>query len=182
VDDSAVAGEDYLPATGTLTFPVGETVQTVPVSLVGELLNEAHEIFFLDVQLVGGEGIVALNTRGVGTIVNDDACPVSTNYWEAHPDEWPVHHLLIGDVEYGAAALGKLLDYTGGDAATRLARELVGTRFNLAVGSDPAVLPLVQQVDAFLEQYPPGSKPQGEAKQTARDLRIELEQYNTDPC
>ena len=34
----------------------------------------------------------------------------------------------------------------------------------------------------FLEQHPPGSRPLGQAKQTARDLRIELEQYNTDPC
>ena len=39
-------------------------------------------------ELIGGEGVVALDTRGTGTVVNDDACPSSTSYWAANAAEW----------------------------------------------------------------------------------------------
>jgi len=181
-DGSAVAGDDYLAAAGTLNIPVGQTARTVPVSVVGDVIDEPHRTFSLDLQWVGGEGSVALDLTATGTIHNDDACPRSTDDWAANPAQWPVTHLLIGGVDYGEQDLLNLLGSNDGDASTRLARELAGTRLNLAAGSDPAIESLADQIDTFLEQYPPGSKPTGGVRLTALDFKDQLESYNTDPC
>jgi subtilisin family serine protease/subtilisin-like proprotein convertase family protein len=69
-DGSATAASDYLETSGSVVFPPGSTAQTVAVPVVGDILDEAKEHFFLsltpDVNLSIGRGL------GRGTIVDDD--------------------------------------------------------------------------------------------------------------
>ncbi len=64
---------DYLPTNGKLTFAPGETQKTVSVQVVGDPRNESDETWF--VNLSNSVGGAIGDSRGQGTIVNDDAVP-----------------------------------------------------------------------------------------------------------
>ncbi len=68
-DDGAVAGEDYLPATGTLTF-TGTTTQQIAVPILGDLMVEGDETFI--VILENSSGATVADDSGQVTILNDD--------------------------------------------------------------------------------------------------------------
>ncbi|GEM_PF-1092979 len=70
-DDTAVAGEDYAPTNGTLTFNAGETSKTVTVSVAGDNKVESDETFFVNLSNVTNADI--LDPEGIGTILNDDS-------------------------------------------------------------------------------------------------------------
>jgi hypothetical protein len=70
---ATVAGNDYLSASGTLTFAPGQTTQRITVVVKGDTLNEADETFF--VNLSDPVNATLVKSQGVGTIVNDDALP-----------------------------------------------------------------------------------------------------------
>jgi glucose/arabinose dehydrogenase len=74
-DGSATAGTDYIAAAGGLTFPPGTTQQTVPVSVLGDGVTEADESFFLN--LSSPANATLGDGQGTGTIVDDDATPLS---------------------------------------------------------------------------------------------------------
>jgi chitinase len=56
VDGSAVAGTDYVAASGTLTFPAGTTTRTVSVLVMGDILPEGSETFTLRLSNASGAG------------------------------------------------------------------------------------------------------------------------------
>ena len=68
---ATVAGNDYLAATGTLTFSPGQTSRVVTVSVVGDVTPELNENFFVNLSNLTGGGSIN-DGQGVGTIVNDD--------------------------------------------------------------------------------------------------------------
>jgi subtilisin family serine protease/subtilisin-like proprotein convertase family protein/DNA-binding cell septation regulator SpoVG len=70
---TAVAGYDYLPVAGTLTFQPGETLHTVPVIILGDGLHESDETLFLN--LSGAAGVSIADSQAVATITNDDVIP-----------------------------------------------------------------------------------------------------------
>jgi LmbE family N-acetylglucosaminyl deacetylase len=76
-NNTATAPQDYtaLPST-VLTFPAGQTTQTITVSVAGDALDEANEQFF--VNLSGAGGATIADNRGVGTITDDDPTPTLT--------------------------------------------------------------------------------------------------------
>lgn len=70
VDNTALAGEDYVATSGTRVFDAGVQTVTVTVQVVGDDIVEPSEMFFLELSNpVGGS---LNNMRGVGQIVNDD--------------------------------------------------------------------------------------------------------------
>ena len=75
-DDTAIAGSDYLPAAGTLTFAPGEASKDVVVDVMGDTLSEPTETFRMALSQPSGAGIVG--GVAVGTIVKDSAEPVPT--------------------------------------------------------------------------------------------------------
>jgi ELWxxDGT repeat protein len=70
-DGTAVAGADYVAASGTLTFAPGVTTQTVSVAVNGDTATEAHESFSL--ALSNGSGAVLVDATAAGTILDDEA-------------------------------------------------------------------------------------------------------------
>lgn len=74
-DGTALAGEDYVPVSGTLVLYPGEIQAVIPVEIIGDILPEQEEQFSLVVtNPVGGsfgEGVDEL--AAVRTIVDNDA-------------------------------------------------------------------------------------------------------------
>jgi uncharacterized repeat protein (TIGR01451 family)/MYXO-CTERM domain-containing protein len=70
---TAVAGSDFVAASGTLTFAPGSTSQTVTVSITGDALDEVDETF--TVALSAPVNATIADGTAVGTITDDDAPP-----------------------------------------------------------------------------------------------------------
>jgi hypothetical protein len=75
-DNSAKAPGDYTPVSGTLTIPAGSTSRTVTVPVRGDTIDENNETFNLNLSSASGASIA--DSRGVGTIRDDDAAPRMT--------------------------------------------------------------------------------------------------------
>jgi len=179
-DDTALADEDYLTTGGHLSFPVGTTDQTLTVPVVGDEVEEPTETFVVDLyNPVSSGGLVVLDPEGVGTILDDDFCQRSHGYWKTDEEVWPVDWLEMGGVEYEFEELMAFLEYNGPDATLVLAKQLVATKLNLARGSEPSILPVVEDADTFLAVYPPGSNPRGEDREYGLGLKTQLDSYNT---
>jgi hypothetical protein len=67
---AAAPGVDYVTKNGTLTFAPGVTTQTIVVDIVGDILDENTETFFINLSDAVGAGIQ--DPRAVGTIVDND--------------------------------------------------------------------------------------------------------------
>jgi Ca2+-binding RTX toxin-like protein len=78
VDGTAVAGTDYVAASGTLSFAPGETVKTVSVSLVNNALAELDESFSL--QLSALTGATTLDPLGTAVIGANDSPAAATPF------------------------------------------------------------------------------------------------------
>ncbi len=72
-DGTARAGADYVASAGTLVFAPGETSKVVAVPVLGDLLLEPDETFFVD--LSSPVGAALGRGRGTGTIRDDERCP-----------------------------------------------------------------------------------------------------------
>jgi subtilisin-like proprotein convertase family protein len=69
-NNTAVAGDDYTATNGTLTFNPGVTTQTIAVPIVGNLLSENNETFFMN--LTNPTNATIADNQGIGAIANDD--------------------------------------------------------------------------------------------------------------
>ena len=70
---SAIAGSDYLPATGKLTFAPGETTKTITILVNGDTDYEGNESFL--VNLSGARGAKIADATGYGVILEDGDPP-----------------------------------------------------------------------------------------------------------
>jgi subtilisin family serine protease len=75
---TAMADEDYLAQSGTLTFLPGESAeQTIVVPVLGDTAEEPNETFV--VNLSNLQGAVLNEAEGIGTIITDDGLLVSVD-------------------------------------------------------------------------------------------------------
>jgi len=70
VAGTALAGSDFTPTNGTLTFAAGETAKTVTVNVAADSLTETDETFQVHLSNAANAGIARAD--GLGTILNDD--------------------------------------------------------------------------------------------------------------
>lgn len=67
---TATASQDYAFASGQVTFQPGETLKSVPVTVIGDLTPELDETFFVNLSNPVNAGIA--DNQGLGTIKDDD--------------------------------------------------------------------------------------------------------------
>src|SRR5262249_60616899 len=67
-DGTAVAGTDYTPTSGTLTFAPGQTTQTVAVTVLGNPVFQASRTFMLNLSNPTNAALGA--AQGVATLTN----------------------------------------------------------------------------------------------------------------
>jgi hypothetical protein len=70
----ATAGTDYVSSNGTVTFNPSETSKPVTITINGDTRPEPDETFFVDLSNAANATIT--DSRGVGTITNDDGALV----------------------------------------------------------------------------------------------------------
>jgi hypothetical protein len=75
-DITAVAGRDYIPASGTLTFAPGQTSQTISIAIPDDLRNEGNETFAVKLSSPTNASIV--RATGIGLILDNDTLVVTT--------------------------------------------------------------------------------------------------------
>ena len=75
VDDSAIAPEDHVAATGTVTFAPGETEATISLPIVRDDLDEEDERFFVALTDPIGATIGGFGGLGAVAILDDDTGP-----------------------------------------------------------------------------------------------------------
>jgi hypothetical protein len=67
---ATTASNDYVAASGSLTFAPGETTKSITVPVKGDRKKEASETFYLN--LSGALNALLADSQGLGTILNDD--------------------------------------------------------------------------------------------------------------
>ena len=134
-DGTATAGIDYIAAAGGLTFPPGTTQQPVGVSVVGDLVTELDESFFLN--LSSEANATVADGQGTGTIVDDDSVSLSlievshgtrieADMAGGTPDLYRISQRPLGSYEVAVDGLsgdvvpGLLLERLAGDNVTVL--------------------------------------------------------------
>lgn len=73
VDDTAIAGQDYVAAAGTVTIPAGAQTASISVQLVDNAVDEADRAFRLELSSPVNAALV--KAQASGTIQDDDAPP-----------------------------------------------------------------------------------------------------------
>ncbi|MCX5671736.1 MAG: PA14 domain-containing protein, partial [Planctomycetota bacterium] len=71
---SAVTG-DYTPASGTIILPANATTATINIQVTGDTSYELDERFYVNLSNPWPATVAIFKSRGVGTILNDDAMP-----------------------------------------------------------------------------------------------------------
>ena len=131
VDATALAGEDYESASGTLTFAVGETEQWVEVTLIDDTEEDSGETFSLRLSEV--TGAVLGDADGTGTILNTEATPVSIS--EPSGTDFAADATTDGRVVAGESATGEIT--AAGDVDWFAVEMQVGMTYRLdLLGSD----------------------------------------------
>jgi hypothetical protein len=70
---SATAGSDYTTASGSVSFPAGQTTRTFTVNVLGDSIDEPNETFL--VNLSNPANATLGDAQGVGTIADNDPSP-----------------------------------------------------------------------------------------------------------
>ncbi|MCH8043076.1 MAG: hypothetical protein IID44_05100 [Planctomycetes bacterium] len=76
-DATALAGFDYKAAQGTIKIPAGETLATIRIDVLDDLIDEFDESFSVDLSGAVGAQLDPLRSSAVGTIIDDDTAVVS---------------------------------------------------------------------------------------------------------
>jgi hypothetical protein len=101
-DVSAVSPEDYTSASGTLSIPAGSLSGTISITIIDDVLDEADEIFTID--LSNPVNVSITDYQGKGKITDDDGV-LSGNVIYEETFEGPepfstAHSWDIGDWDY----------------------------------------------------------------------------------
>ncbi|TXT36917.1 MAG: Calx-beta domain-containing protein, partial [Planctomycetota bacterium] len=72
-NSSAHAGSDFVNQSHSVNFAAGETTKTFAVEVIGDLLDEVNEAYFVNLAIASNATIS--DARGVGTIADNDPSP-----------------------------------------------------------------------------------------------------------
>jgi hypothetical protein len=154
-DGTALAGLDYLPRSGTLTFAPGQTVATVLVPVLADDVDEPDETFALD--LSAPTSAVLGNAHAVGTIV----------------DGTPPPELVAGDCEK--------VEGDGGTSGCAISVALDGTSVQLvtvdyATADGTATGDADYLASAGTLTFTPGTASQSISVSVVGDVTVELDE------
>jgi glucose/arabinose dehydrogenase len=134
---TAIAGEDFAPTSGTLTFAAGEDRQVVTIPIIDNSTPEVTENFSIVIQEPTGANLGTIRTAAI-TLIDDDSSALSFNAPEVTEDSTSVTiNLTRGD-----ASLDASVDFTTIDGTATAGSDytsLSGTVFFAAGETTKAV-------------------------------------------
>jgi len=134
--DTATSGDDFTAASGQVTFAPGETSRTVTIIGRRDLNAESDETFFVD--LSNAVGATIADSRGVGTIQNDDGGSGSGSLLSQNGDSASGDG--TGTESQGALALGSTdsgdMQSNQDDASQQQALQLVPSAMDSTAAQD----------------------------------------------
>ena len=111
-DGTATAGNDYTSDSGTLTFTPGQTSQSIPISIFGDVIDEEDEDF--TITLSGATNASIASAQATMTITDNDAAPTISVADNTTADESAGNSLLT--VSLSAASERNItVDYSSSD-------------------------------------------------------------------
>lgn len=118
---TALAGTDYVAASGDVTFAPGETVKSVKVAVLGDTVDEPNELFFLQLARADGESLPDFTRTVVSAaIVDDDVVGGQLDHFEVSVPADPTYSGNPLPVQVTALdALGKVLTGYSGAVSLR---------------------------------------------------------------
>jgi hypothetical protein len=125
-DGTASAPSDYLSASGSVTFAVGQSAASVPVTIVGDLRGEATESFRVDLGTPNGATLGTSSATVTITNEDDTTPPVIT----AKADVVVEARLLTGQTIAAVYTSPRAVDNLDGDRAVTCAARS-GSQFPL---------------------------------------------------
>ena len=138
---TATADSDYTAAAGALSFPPGTTSQPVSVQVLGDILIEPDESFY--VNLTGPTNGTLGDAQGQGTIGDDDAPSLSSH--EVHHGSVQRGDLLtrpdlyrIGQKPYSSYEV--VIDETSGDIVPVALQRLAGDNVTVLQNAAPVAV------------------------------------------
>ena len=96
-DGTALAGEDYIAASGSVVFAPGETKKTIDVSIIVDEWLEPDEYFIVSLSAPEGGYLRDNIQEAVGTIRNDDTSIQISDEGYTTPNNYPGMSLVWGD-------------------------------------------------------------------------------------
>ena len=157
-DGTALAGQDYVAQSGTLTFAAGVTQQTIRVAVIGDTAVESDESFTI-ILSNASEGASILDGTATGVIRNDDVTPAALSIAATSADKaegqsgstsFTFTVTRTGDLSGGASASWAVggegvngADFTGG--------ELPSGVVNFAAGESSKVVTVEVAGDTAVE-------------------------------
>ncbi len=153
-DGTATAGADYTQTAGTLTFEPGETLKTISVPVLDDVLDDDGETFTLTLSNPSGGNAYLVDATATGTIRNSDPLPrawlarfgrtVGTHVTDAVGDRLratpgPGSHVTIGGYRLPLGNAGRDAGRKPGpDAEVSASALLQGLAGVLGLGGAPA--------------------------------------------
>ena len=93
---TATAGTDYDGLDGVLTFAPGETAETITVSVLGDRLIEPNKTFFVDLSTSANDKVTIVDSRGQGTIIDDDSDIAPALAWNTADSGVDINYQISG--------------------------------------------------------------------------------------
>jgi uncharacterized delta-60 repeat protein/uncharacterized repeat protein (TIGR01451 family) len=130
-DGTARAGQDYFPASGSLTFADGETVKSFNVPIIPDFVAETNETVFLALSEPTGGATLGAGTAAILTIIDNELIHGSLSF--SAPNYSVVESNLTVTLSV-ARSFGNLGPITV-DYATRDGTALAGSDYTAATGT-----------------------------------------------
>jgi hypothetical protein len=151
-NDSATAGSDYVAKSGTLSFPIGSTSQTVSVVINGDTTVEPNETFF--VNLTNPSGATIADNQATGTITNDDSATIAiSDVSQSEGDSGTANMTFTVSLSNPSASVVQVDYATANDSATAGSDYIAknGT-LSFPIGSTSQTISIVINGDTTVEQ------------------------------
>ncbi|MCL5098586.1 MAG: M10 family metallopeptidase C-terminal domain-containing protein [Candidatus Omnitrophica bacterium] len=79
VNLTAIAGQDYTAAQGSVTIPAGSSSASIPIQVFGDTIAELNETFAVRIATPVGATLEPKDSVAIATIFDDDLTPISGN-------------------------------------------------------------------------------------------------------
>ncbi len=153
------AGAYTLGSGQTIEVELGQWFDESGVEATNTEELAASTEYVVRIRAIGGalDASAFTETMVLGTSGEAQNCTFTVGYWKNHFDQWPVTSLTLGNNNYTAADLLKIMsEPANGNKLLILCHQLIAAKLNIANGADPSsVAATIAAADALIGNLVP---------------------------